>query len=80
MAKLPTKTIDPEIDFKPITFGANKGKTPEEVSMVNPNYIIWGYDKYGVDFCSAALYNDCKADREKEKEVKGPIGVGAQFR
>lgn len=48
------------LDHTPLKFGKFKGKTPEQVSEVQPQYLVWAYETVGnFDVCSEALYREC---------------------
>lgn len=47
------------IDDTPLTFGKHKGRTPDELTSLAPDYIIWMWKKFEDPPCSEALYNFC---------------------
>ena len=56
-------TPDEELDHTPIGFGKHKGKTPEEIAELDPEYLIWA--KRGglkISICSDALFRATKDD------------------
>lgn len=58
-----------EIDNTPITFGKYKGHTPEEISVIDPSYIVWMFDNIKPAKCSKELRDGCEWDiRESEAE------------
>jgi len=58
-----------EPDFRPLTFGKYKGKTPEEVAQIDPSYVCWMYKEVKPTPCSLALKNECEQDvRELQSE------------
>lgn len=66
MVSLPKNRFDDDIDFKPVKVGKYKNKkTPEEISLIDPGYVVRLYERYHRNFCSTALYRDCKQDIEK---------------
>lgn len=53
-----------EIDHTPLCFGRYNGKTPDEVSILDPGYIIWMSEKDNLKhYVSAALVKACKEDK-----------------
>lgn len=60
-----------DVDNTPLGFGKYRGKTPEEVSDINPNYILWMWDKFDDPPCSEALYNFCVRDAAKWSKASG---------
>lgn len=57
------------LDFRPLTFGKYRGKTPEQVAEIDPSYICWMYKEIKPTPCSQALKNDCEQElRESENE------------
>ena len=52
-------------DDVPLTFGKFKGNTPDEISDIKPDYIIWMYEKFDSPPCSFALYNYCLREEGK---------------
>lgn len=45
------------LDQTPLKFGKYKGKTPDKVSELDPQYLIWAYETVAqFPVCSAALY------------------------
>lgn len=59
------------IDDTPFTFGKYKGKTPDEVSDIKPDYIIWMWRKFDNPPCSEALYNYCLKEEGKWSNKEG---------
>lgn len=53
------KKVSQELDDTPITFGKYKGKTPDEISDVDPKYIIWLWEDTNLGVCSEAMYDYC---------------------
>lgn len=61
--------IDTSIDHTPLLFGKYKGMTPEEISEVDPSYIIWLYLLFSHRVvCSKELYKFCVRVMDKEDE------------
>lgn len=59
LSKEVTKPLD--VDREPLPFGKYKGKTPEEVSKIDPSYIVWlckDIDTW-YNYISQDLYNIC---------------------
>lgn len=59
------------IDSTPFTFGKFRGKTPDEVSEIKPDYIVWMWEKFDDPPCSEAMYNFCKKDVAKWSSTEG---------
>jgi uncharacterized protein (DUF3820 family) len=55
MAKIP----EHERDDTPISFGKYKGMTPNDLSEIDPKYIIWMYENFSGS-CSKDLYMNCE--------------------
>lgn len=52
-----------EIDHTPLCFGRYNGKTPDEVSNIDPGYLIWMSEQDNLKhYVSAALVRACKQD------------------
>jgi len=63
--RLAAKKNVSNIDHIRLNFGRHNGKTPDQVSVIDPNYIIWMWDKFDDPPCSEALYNFCKVEAAK---------------
>lgn len=66
------------LDETPLTFGKYKGKTPDEISDLDPSYIVWMYDTIKPHLCSEAMYKYCKRELkeyEQEKEDDRNFGL-----
>lgn len=50
----------PDLDTSPLTIGKYKGMTPEEISEVDPSYIVWLYENVEPKKCSKDLYILCE--------------------
>lgn len=51
-------------DQTPMTFGKHTGKTPEEISLEDPSYVVWLHDKTDTGI-SRALYLSCVDEAEE---------------
>ena len=49
------------LDQFPLPFGEHKGKTPCEVSLIDPDYLLWVAGTAHEPVCSEALLRACKA-------------------
>ena len=56
------------LDTTVLTFGKHKGKTPEQVSDIDPAYIVWLYDTLTPRRCTKSLYLACVELLEEEPE------------
>ena len=56
------KTRDEELDHTALDFGKHNGKTPSEISEIDPQYVIWMYQTFESKPCSKALYDACVID------------------
>lgn len=60
------------MDATPLKFGKFKGKTPEQVAEIKPDYLVWAYENVAqFAVCSDALYRECggKGSRAKGKDA-----------
>jgi hypothetical protein len=58
-----------DLDNTPVTFGKYKGHTPEEISVVDPGYIVWMFDNIKPAKCSKELRDGCEWElRESQAE------------
>jgi len=48
------------LDDTPLTFGKHKGETPNDIAVVNPQYVVWMYDNMNRKFCTMELRNKCE--------------------
>lgn len=55
--------LDRDTDDTPLTFGKYAGKTPNEVSTFDPNYIIWMFENVQHPPITVDLYELCKEDQ-----------------
>jgi hypothetical protein len=51
-----------QLDHTVLNFGKHKGKTPDLVSKIDSNYIVWLYENITTKLCSRALYLACQLD------------------
>jgi len=57
-----------DVDDTPLTFGKFKGKSPEEVSDIKPDYLVWVAETFSTAIpFSEGMYNFCKAEVAKKK-------------
>lgn len=53
--------ITPEqLDHTPLTKGKHKGKTPSQVALDDPSYVVWMCENWDVMPCSKLLYEECQ--------------------
>lgn len=57
-----------DLDNKPLTFGKYKGKTPDEISDIDPDYIVWMWKNIEIKHCTRAMYNYCLQSWDDEEE------------
>ncbi len=50
------------IDSINLTFGKYRGRSPNEVSDLDPEYVTWMYDNVRPRPCSKALRDACEED------------------
>lgn len=57
----PAGPTDEELDHTPIDFGQYKGRTPSQVAVINPKYLVWMHDTVvnRGKLMSELLYEDC---------------------
>ena len=58
-------------DKSKLLFGKYKGLTPEEVSKINPGYIVWMYKTIDPKKCSEKLYRECSVIEENNNVYCG---------
>lgn len=63
----PITSLDDEFDDTPLTFGKYRGKTPEEISDIDPGYIVWMAENIEEQHCSNALYQFCLKEIKRGK-------------
>ena len=59
------------LDDQPLPFGKYKGKTPNEVLEIDPQYLIWWYENVVTtadNHVSKNLYRHAKAAKDLEDE------------
>jgi len=57
---------DADLDETPLSFGKYKGKTPDEISYTDPEYIVWCWESLDIKICSKAMYVFCKKECDEE--------------
>jgi hypothetical protein len=56
-------TTAEQLDHTPLTFGKYAGKTPDQISEVDPNWLCWAYENVKTKpTCSTLLYKSCLAE------------------
>lgn len=60
-------------DKEVLTFGKYKGKTPEEVARIDPEYLAWAYNNITPKPCSRALYEDYEQDSYEDGKMDDMI-------
>jgi hypothetical protein len=60
-----------ELDFRPLTFGKYRGKTPEQVAEIDPSYVCWMYKEVKPTPCSLALQVVCENEVRESKAEWG---------
>lgn len=50
------------LDHSPITKGKYKGKTPNQISELDPSYLVWAYKNWSPKPCSKLLADSCRED------------------
>lgn len=56
------------LDHTPLKFGKYRNKTPDEVSDLDPGYVVWMYDTIDPKVCSKLLADSCREDTEADDE------------
>ena len=57
-----------KLDKTPLTFGKYRGKTPDEISEIDPSYIVWMCKSIkDRPTCSEFLYECCLYDSGKDE-------------
>ena len=73
-----TPSVD--IDALPLKFGKYKGRTPNQVAVIDPSYIVWMYKHVESSYlgaqhmCSKELAEGCEMDIRKDK-AEGYFGM-----
>lgn len=57
-----------DLDDTPISFGKYKGKTPDEISDIDPKYLLWLVNEVGFSNCSLALIQYCEQIIREEED------------
>ena len=61
---------DLKLDKTPLNFGKHRGKTPDEISEIDPSYIVWMYEKIkNRPTCSHFLYECCLCELDEGDEI-----------
>lgn len=64
---------DLKLDKTPLRFGKYKGKTPDEVSEIDPGWIVWAHKNVKWPVCSQFLADACSGHKhEKRKDAPAP--------
>jgi hypothetical protein len=59
--------VDELLDHTSLLFGRHKGKTPDQVSEVDPSWLVWAYETIkDKRICSKVLYEACKQDNQED--------------
>jgi len=57
-----------QLDHQRLTFGKYAGKTPSEVSEIDPNWLCWAYENVKTKpTCSQLLYRSCQEETRDNK-------------
>lgn len=59
---------DLKLDKTPLRFGKYKGKTPDEVSEIDPGWLVWAHKNVKWPVCSQWLYETCIDERKKKPD------------
>ena len=54
------------LDKTPLTFGKHKGRTPEEITDLDPGYIVWMYENISPKKCTRGLYLACEEEDPRD--------------
>ena len=69
-----------KLDKTPLTFGKHRGKTPDEISEIDPSYIVWLYNNIKPHKCSEWLKEVCQQEQyEDEDDDTNEIEYPSQF-
>lgn len=68
------------IDNLALTYPKYRGKTPVQVAVRDPSYLVWCFEKFGTQVCSQELRDWCKqvADRIGPPQAQGHLKYGAR--
>ena len=61
-------TPEEDLDHASLYFGKYVGKTPDEVSCFDPDYVIWLYERCTPRPVSRALYEACRQDEDDDSD------------
>lgn len=64
----PLPTAD-DMDHTPLDRGKYRGRTPDQISQIDPGYIVWLYETVKPLKCSEVLYRDCR-DETRNSDCK----------
>ena len=59
---------DLELDKTPLTFGKYAGLTPDQISEIDPGYVVWLYRTIQPQRVSTWLYEVCLNDASDDSE------------
>ena len=65
-------TPEPALDETPLHFGKHEGLTPDEISELDPSYIVYLYEGSNIKPCSKAMYEYCRREvqsRSRDDEL-----------
>ena len=63
---------EPELDDTPLFFGKHAGLTPDEISELDPSYLVYLYEDSNIKHCSKAMYEYCRKEvqiRSRDDEL-----------
>jgi hypothetical protein len=64
-----TTTPGDILDHTPLKFGKHAGKTPDQISEIDPSYIVWMWNEWKASGkpppCSKLLYVACENERNE---------------
>jgi NADH:ubiquinone oxidoreductase subunit len=56
------------LDHRPLRFGKYRGKTPAEISEIDPQYLVWMHENVLTHWnMSDLLYRECVAEAKKKQ-------------
>lgn len=58
-------------DDSPLTFGKYQGKTPDEISEIDPGYLVYLWEHTECHPFSRGMYNYCKSKVSKADNTLG---------
>lgn len=68
-------TFADKIDHTPLTKGKYKGKTPDEISEIDPSYVVWAYENWLPRPCSRLLADACREDKREHNDYDEDGGL-----